>query len=338
MQLRALAAIAALVAAAPADAISQPHLNPLVDLHAAKQPVFGLYAPANPRGRGGRGGRGADAASAASGAANAAVPTPPPKTPAELAKDAVAFTLSDYLFDGGMEGNFDAGFASFSEYMKGMAAAVPAGQRLRFPFMVKTHRIAEDPALAAVRIGRQLNLGVAGIVFVGVESADEVKAGLAAMRFKSKGGARPDDDLGDAPAYWGLTPREYRDKADLWPLNPRGELVNWTIVESKEGLAHVREIAAVPGIGALFPGAGTLRQVFATTDSTGRRVTDEQAWEAAIQQVLAACKEFNVPCGFPANTPEVMEERYRQGFRVFVIGWGDNGFRTVEAGRKLSGR
>jgi hypothetical protein len=33
-----------------------------------------------------------------------------------------------------------------------------------------------------------------------------------------------------------------------------------------------------------------------------------------------------------------MEERYRQGFRVFVIGWGDNGFRTVEAGRKLSGR
>ena len=110
------------------------------------------------------------------------------------------------------------------------------------------------------------------------------------------------------------------------------------IVESKPGLARVREIAAVKGIGVLFPGAGTLRGVFSTQDSTGRRVTDEKAWEDAIQQVLAACKEFNVPCGFPANTPDVMEMRYKQGFRVFVIGWGDNGFKTVEAGLALSGR
>ena len=57
---------------------------------------------------------------------------------------------------------------------------------------------------------------------------------------------------------------EYKKKADLWPLNPDGELINWTIVESKEGLAHVREIAAVKGIGVLWPGAGTLRGVFST--------------------------------------------------------------------------
>jgi hypothetical protein len=33
-----------------------------------------------------------------------------------------------------------------------------------------------------------------------------------------------------------------------------------------------------------------------------------------------------------------MAMRYQQGFRVFVIGWGENGFRTVEAGRRLAGR
>jgi thiol:disulfide interchange protein DsbG len=64
--------------------------------------------------------------------------------------------------------------------------------------VVKTHEIAEDPAKAAVNIGRQLNLGVTGVMFVGVESAEEVKAGLAAMRFKSKGGTRP-EDVGAAP-------------------------------------------------------------------------------------------------------------------------------------------
>ena len=131
-------------------------------------------------------------------------------------------------------------------------------------------------------------------MFVGVESADEVKQGLAAMRFKSKGGTRP-DEVGTAPKYWGLTEKDYREKADVWPLNPNGELTNWTIVESKAGLAKVREIAAVKGISVLFPGAGTLRGVFTTIDADGKRRFDAEGWEAAIQQVLAACKEFNVP-------------------------------------------
>jgi 2-keto-3-deoxy-L-rhamnonate aldolase RhmA len=113
--------------------------------------------------------------------------------------------------------------------------------------------------------------------------------------------------------------------------------VNWTIVESKEGLAKIREIAAVKGIGVLFPGAGTLRGVFSSTDAAGKRVFDEAAWEAAIQQVLAACKEFGVACGYPANLNDI-ELRMKQGFSVFVIGWGDQGMKTVELGKKLAGR
>ena len=64
---------------------------------------------------------------------------------------------------------------------------------------MKTPKISTDTLLAAQRIARQLNLGVAGVVFVDVESAQEVKQGLAMMRFKSKGGIRP-DDVGSAPA------------------------------------------------------------------------------------------------------------------------------------------
>jgi 4-hydroxy-2-oxoheptanedioate aldolase len=201
---------------------------------------------------------------------------------------------------------------------------------------VKTAEIAPDPAAAAVNIARQLDAGVSTVVFVSVESAEEVRQGLAAMRFRSKGGTRP-DAVGSAPAYWGMSEQEYRQKADLWPLNPEGELLNWTIVESLEGLENVREIAAVEGIGVLLPGAGTLRGIFSTTDSDGQRVLDAEAWEAAIQKVLAACKEFDVPCGYPANENDI-EERMRQGFSVFVMNWGDAGFRTVEIGRKAAGR
>jgi 4-hydroxy-2-oxoheptanedioate aldolase len=198
------------------------------------------------------------------------------------------------------------------------------------------HEIAPDPAVAVRNVSRQLNLGVTGIVLVDVKSADEVKTGIAAMRFKSQGGTRP-DDVGNAPAVWGMSEAEYKQKADVWPLNPNGELVNFTIVESKEGLENVREIAAVKGIGVLFPGAGTLRGVFTTTDAAGQRVFDEQGWEGAIQQVLAACKEFNVACGYPANATDI-EKRIQQGFSVFVIGWGEQGFKAVDIGRKTVGR
>ena len=299
-------------------------LNPIIDLLEHKKPVFGLYAPSNRRFPG---------AQPAAGA--------PQKTPAELAKEALGYANGDFVFDGSMEGNFERGLGPYAEFVKGLAqgggifSKTPA-HRLHHPLVVKAPEIAPDPVKVGQQIGQQLNLGVSGVMFVSVESAEEVKQGLAAMRFKSKGGTRS-EDVGSAPAMWGLSDAEYKAKADLWPLNPEGELINWTIVESKAGLAKVREIAAVKGIGVLWPGAGTLRQVFSETDANGQRKLDEAAWEAAIQQVLAACKEFNVPCGYPASEKDI-EMRMKQGFSVFVMNWGDAGFRTVDLGRKLSGR
>jgi len=306
-----------------ASDVAAQRLNPVVELLEAKQPAFGLYAPANRRQRPG-----------------APVDTTVKlKTPDELALDALNNKMADYIFDGSMEGNFDRGYEGFTAFAAGMqkgGALDKSKKRITHPLFVKMTEIGEDHALAAQRIGKQLNLGVSGIVFVDLKSADELKAGIAAMRFKSQGGTRA-DDVGGAPAYWGMSEKDYKAKADVWPLNPKGELTNFAIVESKEGLARLREIAAVPGIGVLFPGAGTLRGVFSTTDSTGRRIPDPVAWEAAIQQVLAACKEFKVACGYPAGENDI-EERMRQGFSVFVIGWGDAGNRAVDKGRAASGR
>jgi 4-hydroxy-2-oxoheptanedioate aldolase len=319
-----LSTVATAVLPWPVVAQSPPatRLNPIIELLAQKQPVFGLYAPSNRRGRA------ADA--------NAQ----PVKTTAQLAAEALAYRASDFIFDGTMEGNFERAFPLFAEFVSALSEAGALQKattvRLSHPLIVKMHEIAPDPKLAAQHISQQLNLGVSGIVFVGVESAEEVETGLAAMRFTAQGGTRP-DAVDRAPAYWGLSHAEYRQKADLWPLNPSGELINWTIVESKEGLARVREIAAVKGIGVLFPGAGTLRGVFTTTDASGQRVFDEKAWEAAIQQVLAACKEFNVPCGYPANANDI-ELRMKQGFSVFIMNWGEAGFRTIDIGRRVSGR
>lgn len=302
--------------------------NPLIELLQARNPVFGLYAPAPPRGPRG-------------GGAPAAAPAAPivPKTPAKLAKDAMAYAHSDFIFTGSMERGI-AALPAWTEFVAalgdwGLVERAP-GVRLTRAIVAKTPKITDDPAKTTSEWSAILNSGVNTLMFVGVESAAEVQRGLAAMRFAANGGTRP-DSLGMAPKVWGLSDADYRAKADLWPLNPNGELVNWTIVESKEGIARVREIAAVKGIGVLWPGAGTLRGVYSTTNAEGQRVADPVAWEAAIQQVLAACREFNVPCGYPANASDI-EMRMKQGFSVFVMNWGDAGFAAVEAGRAVAGR
>lgn len=319
----ALLGMALVGGAALADAPKQ-RLNPLISLIEQGKPAMGLYAPSNRR----HGPPGANEAPA------------PQKTPAQLAKETVAYKLSDYVFDGSMEHDYDKSLPEFATFAKALAEEKHLSStpypHIAYPMIVKMHEIAPDPELAAKHIGQQLDLGVSGVMFVGVESPDEVKRGIAAMRYPSQGGTRA-DSVGSAPKYWGLSEKEYRSKADVWPLNPQGELINWVIVESKEGLKHVREIAAVKGIGVLWPGAGTLRGVFSTTGADGKRVVDEAAWEGAIQQVLSACKEFKVACGIP-STPDQIEMRMKQGFSVFVMNWGDAGFKTIEVGRKASGR
>jgi 4-hydroxy-2-oxoheptanedioate aldolase len=318
-------AVASLMAGL-ALAQQRQRLNPVIELLEQKKAVFGVYWPSNPTGRG-----------------RAGAPPPasvPAKSPREFAKDALAYRAADFLFNGNMEGGVDRAIGPVTDFVQATADAGALMKtpfpRLPHPLIVKTPKIAPEGANAIDNISRELNLGVSGIMFVEVESADEVRQGLAAMRFTSKGGTRP-DDVGMAPAYWGMTEAHYKQRADLWPLNPDGELVNWTIVESSEGLAHVREIAAVKGIGVLWPGAGTLRGVFSSTNAAGERVLDTEGWERAIQQVLAACKAFNVPCGFPA-TPNDIEMRMKQGFSVFVMNWGDAGFKAVEIGRTAAGR
>lgn len=318
------------VMALGASAVGQKqssHMNPMIDLLIAKQAILGLGVPS---GRGGGGG----------GAAPAT-----PRTPADLAKDVLAHPEADFFFTAMMERNIDGGSATMIALQDALAEAgnVRPGTppRLLMPINSKATNISRpgapaDPAVYVTNISRQLNAGVSSFAFVEVDTAEELQLGIQAMRFKSRGGTRP-DDVGNAPKYWGLSEAEYRRRADVWPLNPEGELVVWAIVESKEGLSNIREIAKVPGLSVLAAGAGTLGGVFSTTVD-GKRVRDDAGWEAAIQTVLSTCKEFKLACAYPVNENDV-ETRMQQGFNVAILqSFNDAAFRTVAKGRQVSGR
>jgi 2-keto-3-deoxy-L-rhamnonate aldolase RhmA len=317
-----LLTLALVASPAVAQTRAATRLNPLVALHEQGLPVFGVTHAAIEAGRGrGPGG----------GASTEPQPTP---SLADAARQTVSYTNGDYEYN-----SFSSG-ASAERFLGYVAALIAAGGSVReHPFMSKVPIWHEDPAAASARAVEQLNAGHAGIIMQHVESAEEVRQGIAAMRFRSNGGTRPEEGVGLAAAFWGISKEEYLRKADLWPLNPNGELVLWVIVESEKGIANVREIAAVPGVSVVTVGAGTLGGVFSTTNAAGERVRNQPAFDKAVADILAACREFKKPCGYPASTSADVERLMKMGFSMFVMQRRDQAaFDAVATGRRLAGR
>ena len=74
----------------------------------------------------------------------------------------------------------------------------------------------------------------------------------------------------------------------------------------------------------MIPGPGDLRRAYAR---------DMEAVENAIQTVLAACKEFDVPCGITAGVDDI-EERLEQGFKMIIVTSAE----ALSVGRRAAGR
>ena len=144
-------------------------------------------------------------------------------------------------------------------------------------------------------VKQALDIGLMGVIFNGVDSKEQALLAVRSMRYPQlKGSPRmePAGIRGYGPAgaswIWGLTPSDYERHADLWPLNPDGDLLATIMIESVDGLKHLDEIASVPGVGALILGAGAdLSRSLGVTQSSPEL-------EAGFQQVLRACKAHKV--------------------------------------------
>ncbi len=307
------------------EAQSREHLNPMIALHVKGLPVFGITHPSI-NSRGGGAGR-----AAATDAATTAAPAAP--SLADIARETLAYRLGDFQYNS----YSPSSAVRFKEYMEAIIAQ--GGSMREHAFISKVPTVHGNVESAQARIIEHLNAGHAGIFMQYVETAAEVRQAIAAMRFRSKGGIRPDTGIDLAAKYWGLSKAEYLDRADVWPLNPNGELVIYAIVESRAGVANVREIAAEPGVAAIVVGASSLGGLFNSTNAEGQRVRDQAGFDAAVASVAAACKEFKIACSHPANNVTELQRLMGMGFSVFTMqSRNQAGFDAIEAGRKLSGR
>jgi 4-hydroxy-2-oxoheptanedioate aldolase len=166
-------------------------------------------------------------------------------------------------------------------------------------------------------VKQALDIGLHGVIFNGVDRKEQALIAVRSMRYPQLKGSKyyePNGIRGAAPGnatwIWGVGGDEYERRADLWPLNPDGDLLAIVMIESEEGLGNVDAIAGTPGVGAIFLGAGN-----DLTHSLGVRPGAPEV-EAAFQKVLAACKAHKVACAITANTGNDVARRVREGWSI----------------------
>jgi len=189
-------------------------------------------------------------------------------------------------------------------------------------------------------IKQALDTGVYGLVLPHLNTVDEAQAAVIAARYPQVLGAADFEPVGQrgwwqriAPRYWGLSAQEYYDAADLWPLDPDGNLLLMGIVEEPEGVGNLRDILRqVRGIGAIWAGPGDMSVAMGLRGNAGH--PDVQA---NLLRILETCQEFDVPCATGANTPEQVAMRMEQGFRIIITA-PDKSTPGLNEGRRLAGR
>ena len=173
-------------------------------------------------------------------------------------------------------------------------------------------------------VKQALDMGLMGIIFNGVDNKEQMMRLVQYMRYpqqKTSKYQQPPGLRGYAPGNatfaWGISAAEYERRADLWPLNPEGDLLAIPMIETAEGLKNVNEIASVPGVGAIFIGAGgDLHQYLGVPQ-------DSPEVEQARQTILTACKAHNVACGITALTKADVDKRLKEGWKMIRTGRGE---------------
>ena len=169
-------------------------------------------------------------------------------------------------------------------------------------------------------IKQALDTGVYGLVLPHLSTVEDAQAAVAAARYPQVPGVQDFEPVGErgwgnriASRYWGLTPQEYYDAADLWPLDPDGDVLLIGIVEDAEGVKNIRDIVRdARGIGAIWAGSGDMSVSMGLPGNASHPTVQEN-----VLRVLAACKEFDVPCATVATADDVAM-RLEQGFRIIM--------------------
>jgi len=190
----------------------------------------------------------------------------------------------------------DAEHAPFDRHM--LDLMLLAGRAAGLPLLVRVPDSAPSTILSV------LDLGAAGLLVPHVDTAAEAKDVVARARYR--GGVRGFSSSPRFAGYGSLGMKAALDAGDRTAILCQ--------IESREGLAQVAAIAAVPGVDALFVGRADLALALGFEDIRVPAVT-----EASLAVIRAARAAGKIAAMFVPNTAE-RDQFAAEGASCFVIG------------------
>ncbi len=149
---------------------------------------------------------------------------------------------------------------------------------------------------------RALDIGALGVIFPFTSTPELARRAVEACKYPPLG------KRGFGPGLAGLrwpAPGGYQDFADQ-------NAMVVVIIEQKEAVERIEEIAAVPGIDVIFIGTSDLSF---SLGLRGRQ--DDPRHREAVARVVAAARKHKIPLGRPAGNPAQLKEFIEQGFQFF---------------------
>ena len=235
------------------------------------------------------------------------------------------------------------------QFMQGLVDGGPTKSGHRTPtVIVNLPVLGLDEASVRVNhwvIEQVLSAGVHGLMLCHARNPEAVRMFVASARYQFeraelKGadtgipeGLRGNGSQAFASRIWGISGTEYIERADPWPMNPKGELILSVKMEDKYALASVDEIVKVPGIAWGEWGPGDQSMSLMGLDYLKRGGSDEAhagtgGWtpeglprigvpklDEARARIMAAMKAHKI---FPlhSSTIETLEPLLKAGIMV----------------------
>ena len=189
-----------------------------------------------------------------------------------------------------------------------LVTAVEAGGAVPFVRVPSSDRVA---------IQRALDIGARGIVVPLIRTAEEAAAVVSATRFPPAG-TRSFGPL--RAGRYGFDNEDYFRRAN-------DQIVVILILETREAVEELGEIAVVPGVDALYVGPFDLSLSFGL-DPFGASSAE---LEALIRDAQSVCSESGAVLGVPVRTPDELRRRRAEGFAL--LGYGPDYLLLGDAAR-----
>lgn len=235
-------------------------------------------------------------------------------------------------------------FTLLHEFMRGLVEGGPTPSGHRTPTVIAVLPLlgldAQSVQSNGWMVQQALAQGVHGVHLCKARDAEGVKRFVQAVRYPIHKQKLDSIGVGQrgwgsqkwAAWVWGIDEKEYLKRADVWPLNPNGEIMLGLKIEDEVALANADRTLKIPGIAFAEHGPRDMGLSYGYLDGRADPPVPVEV-DSAGQKVLRLCK-LNGLVFLDNVLPDNVRKKIDMGVR---IGAGSNQ-QAAEEGRKYTRR